>query len=537
MSSETKPREKRSPDSGTDTGAAAPTDDMASAHPGGAGTLSLVAGKPRLRTWFHYVASVFLAIVLVQWDPLQWNEASSNASQDLAYRLLIGPFYPTDHHDDVTVVLFNEATLGYLGATWPTALGEHAHILRNILNQEPRAVMVDFVFPDERYDPSVHDLQEVIQDYKDKAIPLYFARAEGTNLNWIRPDLSAATLTSIVRETGDGVSRTYEPCSKLSGGRIDCACDAGGNQFQACPPEAQPATPGSPVALTAAFELFGYPDGLKDGFDIRDPISMDVVWSNRLNLINDSWMRKKTPWGIEKLCLGIGSNLWDLLLRMWFTSEDYSFRQTCPYTTTVPAHGVLQAPNDPKLHEVLHDKSVFYGGDLTGIEDTVVPPTHVKLPGVYLHAMALDNLLTFDGKYKRSAVSIFDTDIAAPDLTLAVAVVLAITVVAFARSVPVVKADQIATGDARGLAFFRILWSRWRYWFLFNVFMFLVIVATCMVLYTWGGLSPKNWLGYWGLMTALSAMAKGRWVEGLATTITERFLPSLEPILFMEKRT
>jgi len=98
-------------------------------------------------------------------------------------------------------------------------------------------------------------------------------------------------------------------------------------------------------------------------------------------------------------------------------------------------------------------------------------------------------------------------------------------------------AGRIVASQERGFAYFRVLWRRWRFWFLFNVGMFLVIVAVCLVLYAGAGLSPKNWLGYWGLMTALSGMAKGRLAEGVATRITEHFVPPLGPIIFMEERS
>jgi len=494
-------------------------------------------GKFRLRAPVHYLAYALIALFLVLVDPFRWQEITDTASQDLAYRMLIGPLYPTDHREDITVVLLNEATLNSLKATWPVAMKTHADILRTIRRMRPRAVMVDFVFPDERNDLTLGDLQTEIRNYKDKNIPLYFARAEGANIDWIRSGLSDATLTSIVNPLSDGVSRTYEPCSRLSGGRSDCACEADGNTFQACPAEARPATPGSPVALTAAFELFGYPKGLKDGFDIRDAEPMEVVWSNRINEINDSWMRKRTPWGLEDLCLDIGSGFWDWLTRIFSRSEQYSFRQTCPYTTTVPAHGLFDAPNDPKLREALSNKFVFYGADLTGLEDAVVPPTHVKLPGVYLHAMALDNLLTFDGRYKRSSVSMFGVNVRAQYVTAVVALVIALIVVAVARSKRFTKAQKIKSGKARGVAYFRVLWRRWGYWILFNLGSLAVILAVFYVLYDQFRLSPKNWLGYWGLLFALSSIAKGRLVEGFLRRVVKHLVPSLRPIFFMEKRT
>lgn len=497
----------------------------------------LVPIKPRLHARYHYAAYIGIAIFLVWWDPFQWGEASSNASQDLAYRVLIGPLYPTEQRDRITVVLFNEATLEHLGATWPVALGKHAEILNNILQMEPRAVMVDFIFPDERDDPSVRDLQKVIQKYKDKDVPLYFARAEGTNLIWIRSDLSDAKLTSITRPISDGVSRTYEPCSTLPGNHAACACVAGSSEFAPCPAGTNTELPDSPVALTAAFELYRDPDRSPPRLNVHKPDSMEVVWSNRLNPTNDLWMLKQTADGTEHLCVDIASSFDDWLRRMFFKSEKYSFRQTCPYSTTVTARMILSAPEDAALRDLLHNRYVFYGGDLAGLEDTVVPPTHVKLPGVYLHAMALDNLLTFDGRYKRSSVAIFGSDIEAGNLTYVVAVLLAVVVVFFARSEPVAKADRITAGEERGFAYFRILWRRWRFWFLFNLGMFLVIVAACLVLYEVVGLSPKNWLGYWGLMTALSAMAKGRFAEGVATTISERIVPRFGRIVFMEERT
>ena len=519
------------------TSGSKPEAEPSASPDGGNGEAQLAAGKPRLRARVHYAAYIGLALFLVLWDPFQWGEASSKVSQDLTYRVLIGPLYPTEQRERISVVLFNEATLRYLGATWPVALGRHAEILRNIREMAPRAVMVDFIFPDKRDDPTVKQLQDEILAYQGTGIPLYFARAEGTDLDWIRSDLSEARLTSIATPISDGISRAYEPCSTLPGDNRACACVAGPNEFEACPAGTDAGSPESPVALTAAFELYRDQISLPDRLNIHKPGPMEVVWSNRRNPINAMWMRKKTAAGLEDLCVDIASSVGDWLRRMVFKSEQHSFLQTCPYSTTVSARMLLSAPGDAALRDILHGRYVFYGADLTGLEDTVVPPTHVKLPGVYLHAMALDNLLTFQGDYKHSSISVFGGDIGAEGLSLIVAVLLALIVVAFARSEPVIRADRISTGKARGLTYFRILWRRWRYWFLFNLCTFVVIVAVCWALYSWAGISPKNWLGYWGLMMALSGMAKGRLAEGVATTIAERFVPRLEPIIFMEERT
>jgi hypothetical protein len=503
----------------------------------GSDAAGLVTNKSSLRAPFHYAAFVGIALFAVQVDPFQWKEISSRVSQDLAYKVLIGPLYPTDHRKEITVVLFNEATLNYLGATWPTALGAHAEILKTIREMEPRAVMVDFIFPDHRSDPTVTDLQEAIRAFKEPTYtPLYFARAEGANLDWIRPDLSEASLASVTKPLSDGVSRTYEPCSIFSADKPICACVSGPNEFEACPADTRAGSPRSPVALTAAFELFDR-DRLPDWFDVRRPVPMEVVWSNRLNPINDLWMRRQTPSGLEKLCVDLSTGIADWFRRVFFTSEQHSFRQTCPYTTTVTAHGLLKASGDPQLREIIHDRFVFYGGDLTGLEDTVVPPTHVKLPGVYLHAMALDNLLTFGGDYKRSSFTAFGVDLGAKYFGMTVAVLLALIVVAFVRNEPVMEVDPVKARNAKGLDYVGLLLRRSTPWICFNLGMLAAIIAICLALYFWLSISPKNWLGYGGLSLALSGMAKGRVVESFATSLGTGLVPSLERFFFTKERT
>jgi hypothetical protein len=105
------------------TSGSKPEAEPSASPDGGNGEAQLAAGKPRLRARVHYAAYIGLALFLVLWDPFQWGEASSKVSQDLTYRVLIGPLYPTEQRERISVVLFNEATLRYLGATWPVTLG------------------------------------------------------------------------------------------------------------------------------------------------------------------------------------------------------------------------------------------------------------------------------------------------------------------------------------------------------------------------------------------------------------------------------
>jgi hypothetical protein len=117
-------------------------------------------------------------------------------------------------------------------------------------------------------------------------------------------------------------------------------------------------------------------------------------------------------------------------------------RWRCPYTPRVSAMSLLAgggtldlgrpldvgegrpAPEHRQHPQILRDKVVLYGFDLAGLSDVVSPPTHATLPGVFLHAMALDNLLTWGERYKAPAVWAFDRRIGADSVTFVTFIVV-----------------------------------------------------------------------------------------------------------------
>src|SRR5690606_21529174 len=84
---------------------------------------------------------------------------------------------------------------------------------------------------------------------------------------------------------------------------------------------------------------------------------------------------------------------------------DSSQRRRCPYTTTLHPQLLYQ----PGVHDnelfnyLLQDRLVLIGANITGVGDWVETPTHGKLPGVYLHAMALDNLIELGAGHARDS--------------------------------------------------------------------------------------------------------------------------------------
>ena len=54
------------------------------------------------------------------------------------------------------------------------------------------------------------------------------------------------------------------------------------------------------------------------------------------------------------------------------------------------------------VRAALERRTLFYGAAVQLTGDRVISPVYEELPGVYLHAMAYDNLRTFGHDYKRA---------------------------------------------------------------------------------------------------------------------------------------
>src|SRR5215472_8943968 len=80
-------------------------------------------------------------------------------------------------------------------------------------------------------------------------------------------------------------------------------------------------------------------------------------------------------------------------------------KSPCPYNAVIPVVS-LEAGNDDDIPKLIENRVVFYGGALQGAQDKVYTPVNDLLPGVFVHAMAMDNLITYRGKPQQNAVSI-----------------------------------------------------------------------------------------------------------------------------------
>jgi hypothetical protein len=70
----------------------------------------------------------------------------------------------------------------------------------------------------------------------------------------------------------------------------------------------------------------------------------------------------------------------------------------CPAVTVLPL-SQLQGVSRDTWNELLKDKAVVLGADISGIPDLIDSPVHGQIPGAVWHGMALDNLVALKANY------------------------------------------------------------------------------------------------------------------------------------------
>src|SRR6185503_16140165 len=95
------------------------------------------------------------------------------------------------------------------------------------------------------------------------------------------------------------------------------------------------------------------------------------------------------------------------ITRIWRAFFDKSTAQGhCPYSGIVPVEALIRGDNDADITKLLTDHVVFYGGALKGAQDTSYTPVNGLQANVFVHAMAMDNLISFNGKPYKNTMTV-----------------------------------------------------------------------------------------------------------------------------------
>jgi len=320
------------------------------------------SNAPYLRGVLSVTLIICVGMFSIYFSPFGIADRLDNYSQDL-FNTLAGDYeiiYPATGQDEISVLLLTDETVeGLYAGKWPIPYSAHARILNNLLRYAPKAVVIDFLWLNQEK-PGVDLLVRVLKRFKRQHIPVYlsFRNAQEPDSFW--PELEGLVVPispKIAVDSTDFVARNYKMENK-----------------------------GLASSAPKVYQDLFAPD-----FSADDEAGMQIFWGLKANQQNAAWMNKGDA----------GDDSLDLLLG-GFSAVKY----TPPYATTVLVRDLLNptAESDQAaftdLTAHLQNRVVFYGGNITGVSDLVYTPTRQIRPGVYYHAMALDNLISLKGGYK-----------------------------------------------------------------------------------------------------------------------------------------
>jgi hypothetical protein len=136
--------------------------------------------------------------------------------------------------------------------------------------------------------------------------------------------------------------------------------------------------------------------------DTRDGL-MELVWGTKTDPTNDKWMRVKDSDGNLQPCRNEMGFFQRIYLAFFDTSAVLA---RCPYTGVISVQSLLQGEEDADVTNLAHDRVIFYGANLQGAQDKSFTPVNGLMANVFVHAMAMDNLISFNGDPETNTVSI-----------------------------------------------------------------------------------------------------------------------------------
>jgi hypothetical protein len=325
-----------------------------------------------------------------------WSQAIVNGIVKYAY--------PAAGQDDTTVVLFREENLAALSESFPVSYARHAEVLEALSVYGPRAVFVDFAFIDARSPEDQAALGRAICDLNARGkVPVYLA----------------APAPSANRETGTPINAALLECAEPVNAQMDVERGVGGVLTYLHGGGT------SAFRWTPAFAMYDARERvlMRPRLQPEDAQPMEIIWGNLGSKLNESWMQCTSEGALH--------HLFNIL-----RENPLAAKRTCPHTNTISVVHLLGPFNDG-VKKAIEGKAVFYGGNFQMVGDRVVSPVYDDLPGVYLHAMAYDNLVTFGSAYKRADHHGFSLSSVVNGLLLLFTVVLLLLVdkpPAFARA-------------------------------------------------------------------------------------------------------
>lgn len=328
--------------------------------------------------------SILLGI-LIQFDPFGISSATAIQGEKIFSRFT-SQWYPSDAQKEITVVLIDK-----IKGIWPPDYDTQAHWLKTILDRKPKAVFVDLTYKQKHGEPKA-----LIDIASQSNIPVYFPFPLNSDKTFCDSDTPFKESDIWNEEAIIKEIRNTQNDNKTFIGWSGC-----GNRYplyfsvQKNSKETEFLTP----AMTMFKKYCKDKDNEKKKTcmgiaDIKKNYAapMAVAWGSKTKAeIQDLLICEKPPNFLD--------HLFQLPADIFKSLSERGIRSTCPFTDTVPISKLLMNSGQEDLDAYIKDRYVFVGAAIKFNNDYIINPINGKIPGVYLLAMAFDNLVNFGNEY------------------------------------------------------------------------------------------------------------------------------------------
>jgi hypothetical protein len=341
-----------------------------------------VAHTKLLEQWLASLIRVFLTVFICfggLWlaDKINTAELALTRFSAKYYSPLSGYFYPITHRNRIVLVTYDDEFLKNEGLAWPISYQEHADRLSRLLNGgnvnfKPKGLFVDIYFGQERQATGLDSLGNLLCDLSVKrGIPVFLGGIPNKDGKLSvrngfiekQNDSRCFTITNLAFKPDpiDGIAWVYP-----------LGADAMLSPALALAKVEQPSlVPDKPMALLWSSNTRG---GLvmQDGRPSPSPANCEAP----------GFQYKKLLPALVTNLLGIKPA-----------------ERLCPYHDTFSMSQISEMSED-EIGRLIDGRFVLLGAQISGYNDFAISPTHGLVAGLHVHAMALDNLLSYGAGYR-----------------------------------------------------------------------------------------------------------------------------------------
>lgn len=340
---------------------------------------------------------------IIALNPFNLSRATEKVSVDV-FNQIIAPFYHSLVHNRIVVVTISDKE-GRLplderpcsappcpSSDWPISFREHAQLIRAIIGDDqearPKAIFVDVLFNNRHNDKD--DLTGLAAlasgNCADCATPVIFATQAEKLSDPARPKLPAVegVPSLLAADHPDAVAQVT-----WLGDDYPLMVSADGSM--------------KPTPATMLYRLVAGAPEFAEGSDASPMVVMWGYDPPQSAAQADAARCAFAETLFARVRAGVSAVLNGILTNAREASVQSMIMQPCAFHVEIPADELVPAnfKSEFRFRELLRDSYVFIGADIAGAQDVVRSPVHGELPGVYFHAMAFDNLMTYGANYFR----------------------------------------------------------------------------------------------------------------------------------------